>query len=279
MPEELFDILEEVLDAASDRRKKSKKKARKRARKNGYVEPIRQAGGLLGRITSLFQPALPPQPQQARLEPGPEEELDAAYRQQLRLLDDVRRSIDEVSEAQRRMEERAARNRQRMADFETQARQYLLDGREDLARVALERKRLGEAQAAEFERELASLAREHTQLLRAEARLEAKIEAFRMRRDVLRSQRASAEARARISEAYSGLSEESSDVAYTVRRIETHTKELRSRGAAADQMLDDGLIEGIEDPRTRFDRKLALSEVDADLERLRRELEAEGGRR
>ncbi|HLT19426.1 MAG TPA: PspA/IM30 family protein [Thermomicrobiales bacterium] len=277
MPEDLFDILEEVLDAASDRRKKRDKKAKKRARRGEYEEPARQPGGLLGRITSLFQPVPPPEP--ARPEPSPEAELDAAYRQQLRLLDDVRRSIDEVAEARRRMEERAARNRQRMADFEAQARQHLIDGRDDLARVALERKRLGEAQAGEFERELASLDREHTQLLRAEARLEAKIEAFRTRRDVLHSQRASAEAQARISEAYGGLTEESSDVAYTIRRIETHTRELRSRGAAADQMLDEGLLEGVEDPRTRFDRQLALSEVDADLERLRRQLDDEAGRR
>jgi hypothetical protein len=62
-------------------------------------------------------------------------------------------------------------------------------------------------------------------------------------------------------------------VAYTVRRIETHTNELRSRGAAAEQMLDEGLVEGVESPRSRFDRQLELSEVDADLERLRRELD------
>jgi phage shock protein A len=177
------------------------------------------------------------------------------------------------------MQERSTRNEQRMADFEAQARQHLAAGREDLARVALERKRLGVAQAAEFERELASLAHEQTQLLRAEARLEAKIETFRMRRDVLRSQRASAEAQARISEAYGGVTEESRDVAYTVRRIESHTAELRSRGAAAEQMLDDGLVEGVEDPQARFERKLAMSEVDDDLARLQREMDAEAGSR
>ena len=282
MPEEIFDLLEEVFDEASDRRKKRRKNAGKRARQTGWEDdpaptsrqaPPQSSGSVLGRITRLFQPAPPPQ-QQAAPEPSPEADLDAAYRKQLRLLDDVRQSVDEVTEAQRRMQERASQNERRQADFETQARQHLADGREDLARVALERKRLAGAQAGEFERELAALAHEQTQLLRAEARLEAKIEAFRTRREVLRSQRASAEAQARISEAYGGLSEESRDVAYTVRRIETHTAELRSQSAAVDQMLDDGLVEGVEDPKARFDRRLALSEVDDDLERLRRELDS-----
>jgi hypothetical protein len=58
-----------------------------------------------------------------------------------------------------------------------------------------------------------------------------------------------------------------------VRRIESHTTELRSRGAAVDQMLDEGLVDGVEDPHSRFERRLELSEVDADLERLRRELD------
>lgn len=280
MPEEIFDLLEEVFDEASDRRKKRRKQARQRARQDDWDDDraatSRQtsppsSGSVLGRITRLFQPA-PPQ-QQAAPEPSPEADLDAAYRKQLRLLDDVRQSVAEVTEAQRRMQERASQNERRQADFEAQARQHLAEGREDLARVALERKRLGVAQAGEFERELASLAHEQTQLLRAEARLEAKVDAFRTRREVLRSQRASAEAQARISEAYGGLSEESRDVAYTVRRIETHTAELRSQSAAVDEMLDEGLVEGVEDPKARFDRRLALSEVDDDLERLRRELD------
>ena len=283
MPEEIFDLLEEVFDEASDRRKKRRKKAGKRARQDDWddrqpsaprrTEPPQSSGSVLGRITRLFQPAPPPQ-QQAAPEPSPEADLDAAYRKQLRLLDDVRQSVDEVTTAQRRIQDRASQNQRRQVDFETQARQHLADGRDDLARVALERKRLAAAQAGEFERELAALAHEQTQLLRAEARLEAKIEAFRTRREVLRSQRASAEAQARISEAYGGLSEESRDVAYTVRRIETHTAELRSQSEAVDQMLDEGLVEGVEDPKARFDRKLALSEVDDDLERLRRELDS-----
>ena len=139
--------------------------------------------------------------------------------------------------------------------------------------VALERKAArAMAQAGEIQREVDALAKEQTQLLRAEARLEAKIEAFQMRREVLKSQRASAEAQARMGELYGGISEESSDVAFTLRRIETRTTELRSRGPAIDEMLDEGLVDGLEDPQTRFDRRLELAGVDDDLERLRREL-------
>ena len=275
MPEEIFELFEELVDEASDRRKKRRKQARRRAQAQIEAAPRtpqreRSSGGLLGRITSMFQPA---QPQQAAAEPDPVTDLERAHRQQLRLLDDVRRSADQVSEARRRMQERADLNARRIAEHEAQAAAHVRGGREDLARVALERKRLAMAQSGEFQRELEALGKEEAQLLRAEARLEAKIEAFQMRRDVLQSQRASAEAQARMSEMYGGISEESSDVAFTLQRIETHTNELRSRGQAIDQMLDDGLVDGVEDSQARFDRRLELSDVDADLERLRRETE------
>ncbi len=274
MPEEIFDLFEDIFDEASKRRKKSKKR-KKKGKKSSQAEssaPRQQqqsSGGLLGRITSMFQPLPPPEPEP---EPDPMNDLERAHQQQVRLLDDIRRSVDDVSESRRRMQERADRNAARVREHEETAADYLRAGQEDMARVTLERKRLALAQSDDIERELEALSKEQTQLLRAEARLEAKIEAFQMRRDVLQSQRASAEAQSRMSEMYGGMSEESSDVAYTLKRIETHNQELRSRGAAIDQMLDDGLVDGVEDPQARFDRRLELAGVDDDLERLRREV-------
>ena len=285
MPEELLDIVEDLFDEAKKRRKKSKKRKKQKDRHRSEQQPdqvarteqrqvVQQQSGdsLIGRITSFFQPAPPP----PKVEPDPIAELDRAHQQQVRLLDDVRRSVESVAEATGRMRDHARRNAARIEECETDARDHLAAGREDLARVALERKRLATAQSSEIERELAKLSAEQTQLLRAEARLETKIDAFRMRRDVLQSQRASAEAQVRISEMYGGISEESSDVAYTLKRIEAHTSELRSQGAAVDQMLDDGLVDGVEDPRARFDRRLEMSGVEEDLARLRRDLDRSG---
>ncbi len=288
MPEEIFDIVEDLFDEAKKRRKKNKKskKSSKKSREQPQQKPMRadptpvdqsSSGGLVGRFTRLFQP-VPSQPASAAAPAlDPDADLDRALQQQLQLLDDVRRSIEEVSVTQRRMHKRSEANSRRAGEFERLAREELANGSEDLARVALERKRLSMAQALEFERELQTLNQELAQLMRAEARLEAKVETFRARRDVLRSQRASAEAQARIGEMYSGLSEESSDVAYTMKRIETHTAELRSRGAATEQMLDDGLVEGVEDPGTRFDRQLEMTAIDDDLARLEDELARERG--
>ena len=286
MPEEIFDLVEDLFDEAKKRRKKSKKKSKKkkekaRSRRQAASAPLPpqpssqgpSGGGVLGRITSMFQPAPPPQPAPA---PDPISDLDRAHQEQLRLLADVRRSVDEVAEAWQRMQQRAEENARRIGRFEVDAARQLREDRDDLARVALERKRLAIAQAGEIQREVDALAKEQTQLLRAEARLEAKIEAFQMRRDVLQSQRVSAEAQARMSELYGGISEESSDVAFTLKRIETRTAELRSRGPAIDEMLDDGLVDGLEDPQTRFDRRLELAGVDDDLERLRREMDEAG---
>lgn len=279
MPEEIFDLFEDLFDETQKRRKKRKKGKKKleKTRRDDYLDaapavPQRRTqsssgGGLLGRIAGMFQP-VPPQPEP---EPDPLSDLEHAHQQQIRLLNDVRQSVAEVTDARQRMQERANRNAESIREHEAMAAAQVRAGHEDMARISLERKRLAMSQSAEIERELTALAQEQTQLLRAEARLEAKIEAFQMRREVLHSQRASAEAQSRMSELYGGISEESSDVAFTLKRIEAHTNELRSRGAAIDQMLDEGLVDGVEDPQSRFDRRLELSSVDDDLERLRRE--------
>lgn len=284
MPEEIFDVLEELFDERNKRKRRREREERARPeRRIDRVEPDRppaksEPKGLMGRITSVFRSAseLPPVPQQA--EPDPRQQLDVTYREQLRLLEELRQSVDSVTAARDRLQRQFDEAERRLPEFDALARQHLDAGREDLARVAIERKQLAVAQLDDFERQIETLAQEQTQLMRAEARLEAKIEAFRARREVVSSQYAAAQAQARMGDAASGLSEEMADINYSVRRVETRTAELRSRGQAIDQMIDEGLLEG-DDPQARFDRKLRLMDVDDELERLKRGgTDAERGR-
>lgn len=280
MPEEIFDVLEELFDERKDRKKRRERREREaeRARPERRVDrverdqpPVKsEPKGLMGRITSVFRSAseAPPEPQQA--EPDPRQQLDVTYREQLRLLEELRQSVDSVTSARDRLQRHYDEAGRRLPEFDALARQHLDADREDLARVAIERKQLAVAQLDDFERQIETLAQEQTQLMRAEARLEAKIEAFRARREVVSSQYAAAQAQARMGDAASGLSEEMADVNYSVRRVETRTAELRSCGQAIDQMIDEGLLEG-DDPQASFDRKMRLMDVDDELARLKQE--------
>src|SRR5574337_1285605 len=68
--------------------------------------------------------------------------LDYSYQKQLEQLQNVRRSIADVVTSEKRLELQQAQISQQMGKLDTQARQALTAGREDLARAALERKQM-----------------------------------------------------------------------------------------------------------------------------------------
>src|SRR3989440_11325653 len=69
----------------------------------------------------------------------PGETLDYSYEQQLHLLQNVKRGVADVVTAKKRLEMQTQQLEQSVVKLETQARQALGAGREDLARQALER--------------------------------------------------------------------------------------------------------------------------------------------
>src|ERR1041384_1553445 len=70
----------------------------------------------------------------------PTETLDYSYEQQLSLLQNVKRGIADVVTAKKHLQTEQATLEQSVVKLETQAREALAGGREDLARQALERK-------------------------------------------------------------------------------------------------------------------------------------------
>src|SRR5213083_1693864 len=76
----------------------------------------------------------------------PGETLDYSYERQLELLQNVKRGIADVVTAKKRLQLQTTQLEQSVVKLETQARQALTAGREDLARQALERKAAVQAQ-------------------------------------------------------------------------------------------------------------------------------------
>lgn len=209
----------------------------------------------------------------------PREMLDLSYEKQVDMLRDVKRGIVEVTAARRHLELQAEELRGQLPKFDAQALQAMKSGREDLARVALERKTATQAQVEGFEAQVANLRAEQEQLVAAEQRLQAKVESFRTKKEVMKAQYTAAKATVRIGEAVTGLSEEMTDVGYAIQRAEDKTAQLRSRGAAIHELLESGVLNDSLDGSTALDRELdALGRaagVDAEMERLRAQLGAE----
>tara|TARA_B100001750_G_C15459131_1_gene573203 strand:+ start:440 stop:1147 length:708 start_codon:yes stop_codon:yes gene_type:complete len=203
----------------------------------------------------------------------PRETLDYAYEQQMSMLRDVKRGVVEMVTAKRRLELQASKARDNLAKLETQARKALEMGREDLARVALERKQGALAELQGLDLQISDLEMEQEKLTASEQRLQTKVQSFRTKKEVIKAQYNAAQAQVRIGSALSGLSEEMGDVSLAVERAEHKTDTMRAKAGAIDELasmnvLDDPLDGG--DDIDRELRKLSVaSDVDSELEALK----------
>jgi phage shock protein A len=187
----------------------------------------------------------------------PRETLDYAYDKQLQMLRNVKRGVVEMVTAKRRMEIQAAKVRDSVATLENQARQALAAGREDLARLALQRKQTALIELEGLEGQVGNLELEQQKLTVAEERLSAKVQAFKNKKEIIKAQYSAAQAQVRIGAALGGISEEMGDVSLAVERAENKTEQLRARAGAIDELAEAGVLEDFTGRQDDLGRELA----------------------
>ncbi len=173
----------------------------------------------------------------------PRETLDYAYDKQREMLQNVKRGIVEMVTTKRRLQIQAEKVRANIANVDNQARQAMAAGREDLARMALQRKQAAIIELQGLDQQVDQLELEQEKLTHAEQRLTAKVEAFRSRKEIIKAQYNAAQAQVRIGSALSGISEEMGDVQLAVERAETKTETLRAKAGAIDELADSGVLD------------------------------------
>src|SRR5216110_1291976 len=110
---------------------------------------------------------------------NPNETLDYSYEKQLEQLQNVKRGVADVVTAKKRLQLQTDQLEQSVVKLETQARQALGAGRDDLARQALERKSAVQQQLQGLDTQVQQLEGQQEKLIASEKQLQAKIEAFR----------------------------------------------------------------------------------------------------
>jgi phage shock protein A len=209
----------------------------------------------------------------------PTETLDYSYEQQLRLLQDVKRGVADVVTSKKRLQMQTAQLEQSVVKLESQAREAVAAGREDLARQALERKTLVQQQLRSLDDQVAGLEQQQEKLVQSERALQAKIEAFRSQKEVIKAQYSAAEAQVRIGEAATGIGEQMADTGLAIQRAREKTEQMQARAVAIEELVESGTLEDFTaGDKTALDRELeqlqAGRQVDQELERLKREVEA-----
>ena len=213
----------------------------------------------------------------------PRETLDYSYQRQLELLQKVRRGVADVATSRKRVELQITQLRQQSEKLEGQGRKALAAGREDLAREALTRRSGLHQQIADLGTQLADLQGKEEQLTVASQRLQAKIDSFRTRKETIKATYTAAEAQTKINEAFSGISEEMSDVGLAIQRAEDKTAQMEARAGAIDELIASGALEdptglGKDDLTAELERLSSQNDVELELSQLKQELSAGEGR-
>ena len=209
----------------------------------------------------------------------PRETLDYSYERQLEMLQKVRRGVADVATSRKRLELQMQQLEQQSTKLEGQGRQALGAGREDLAREALTRRSGVQQQQADLSTQHAALQAEEEKLTLASQRLQAKVDAFRTRKETLKATYTAAEAQTKIGEAFSGISEEMGDVGLAVQRAEDKTQAMQARAGAIDELLASGALDDAsgtakDDITAELERMSSQGEVELELARLKGELGA-----
>jgi phage shock protein A len=213
----------------------------------------------------------------------PNETLDYSYEKQLQLLQNVKRGVADVVTSKKRLQLQTDQLEGSLVKLDTQARQALGAGREDLARAALERKTAVQQQLQGLDQQVQQLEGQQEKLVASERQLSAKIEAFRSQKEVIKAQYSAAEAQVRIGEAATGIGEQMADTGLAIQRAKDKTEQMTARAAAVEELVASGALEDFTSDKTQLDRELeaisSSSEVDSELEKMKAELGAGGERK
>ncbi|MBN1456153.1 MAG: PspA/IM30 family protein [Methanomicrobia archaeon] len=229
--------------------------------------------GMLGRMSTVIKAKI--NKLLGKFE-DPRETLEYSYEMQLEALQKVKRGVADVTTSKKRLELQKAKLEQNITKLSAQAREALKVDREDLARLALERKKQLELELASLNQQIADLQKEQDKLSATEKRLSTKIEAFRTKKETIKAQYSAAEAQVRVTETISGISEEMSDVGLAIQRAEEKTENMKARAAALDELQEFGTLEDLAGGKDQIERELEQvrvgSEVDAELAKLKQEV-------
>jgi phage shock protein A len=237
--------------------------------------------GLAGRMSTVIKSKISRLLDRAE-DPG--ETLDYGYQKQVELLQNVKKGIADVVTSKKRLQMQTQKYEQQIVKLDTQARQALSQGREDLARAALERKTVIQTELQSLDTQVKELEAQQEQLTENEKKLRTKVEAFRTKKEVIKAQYSAAEAQVQISEAAHGVGEQMADVGMAIQRAEDKTEQMRARAGAVEELEAAGTFEDITQlgsGQDEIDRELAQlgagAQVDDELAKMKAELGSGGG--
>jgi len=214
----------------------------------------------------------------------PGQVMDYSYSKQVEQLQQLRRSIADVVTNEKRLEMQQAQLIQKTNTLDQQAVQALQANREDLARMALQRKETLLAQINSYEQQLAQLKAQEEKLISMERTISARVEAFRTQKEMVKAQYNAAQAQVKINETVTGISEEMTEMNLAMQRAQDKVLTMQARANAMEALIDQGTLseQGMlgADSGDTLERELQKisteQNVEAQLQAMKRQLQLGG---
>jgi phage shock protein A len=184
-----------------------------------------------------------------------------------------------VVTSKKRLEMQKAKLWDNIRTLDEQARRSIEVDREDLTKLALERKNANLLQVRGLEKQIAEMQNEQEKLEQTEKRLSAKVEEFKSKKEVIKAQYSAAEAQVRIKESVSGISEEMTDVGVSMNRAEDKTEKMKAKAQALDEMINSGVLTDYTSNKDDIEKELEKITVNGSVEEELAKLKAEKARK
>jgi phage shock protein A len=191
----------------------------------------------------------------------------------------LRRDIAEVVTAKRRLEMQKAKLWDNIRTLDEQARRSIDAEREDLAKLALERKNANLLQLQGLDKQIGEMLAEQEKLEQTEKRLSTKVEEFKSKKEVIKAQYSAAEAHVRIKENVTGISEEMTDIGMALNKAEEKTEKMKAKSGALDEMINSGVLTDYTTSKDSIEKELEQVTLKGSVEEELAKLKAEKQRK
>lgn len=172
----------------------------------------------------------------------PAEVFNYSYAKQLEQLQQLRQGLVAVVQNEKHVELLEAQVEAQAKRLQQQAVQAMQQSREDLARLALQRKEALNSQVEGYKQQLEQLSEQHRKIELLVQQVEQRVSTFNTQKEMVEAQYQAAKASVQISEAATGLSKESGEMNLAMQRAQEKVLQMQSRANAIDALLDSGSL-------------------------------------